>query len=611
MTKNSHVLQHVPRQRCFGCAACQSICAQSAIQMSEDAEGFLYPHLDESLCEACGLCLTTCPALHHSENKSIPKAYYACVNRDIPTYAQSSSGAVFPALAKTILARGGVVFGAGFTNEHNKLYVKHHRAETWSQVSILQGSKYVQSPIGQILPQVLQQLCHTIVLFCGTPCQINAVQRLAQQHANLYCLEVVCYGVASPKCYDKYLQTLGNVTQFSFRERVENKGNRFISYTVDGTKKIIPHSLSSFMRLFFENIILRPSCHSCPYTKNERGADITLADLHNTQKKYLNITNNNIASAISINTKKGQELWESVQAEFDFEPTTLSENEQPRLLSPTMASPKREDFMLALNNLPYDQLIDKFIQPSENNKRNLLEQLRMRRNPKSNPQTLEKPNPPHVSVLITCHNYANYLEECIESVLAQSYTNYEIVLVDNASTDNTKEIAQKYPTVRYIYEPKLGVSIARNTALRAALGNYIAFLDADDYWPQNRLSALVPLAEELYPQKTIACGMIHNFFHGQEVKNMPLAHIMLAKSKGEFHALSVIHKNFFANHGVFNENLHYAEDTDLFKRLKLQGINYINYEGIVLHRRLHAQNISLTLRQTSIVNAYRTKHKQR
>ena len=86
-----------------------------------------------------------------------------------------------------------------------------------------------------------------------------------------------------------------------------------------------------------------------------------------------------------------------------------------------------------------------------------------------------------ISVIIPCFNDGNYLHEAIESVLAQSYKNVEIIVIDDGSTDNTKLVVQKFPQIKYIYQANQGVSSARNAGIFHSGGDYICFLDADDW----------------------------------------------------------------------------------------------------------------------------------
>jgi len=86
---------------------------------------------------------------------------------------------------------------------------------------------------------------------------------------------------------------------------------------------------------------------------------------------------------------------------------------------------------------------------------------------------------PLVSIIITSYNYGRYLSEAIESVLKQTYQNIEIIVVDDGSTDNTKNIAKRYP-VRYFYQANQGVATARNNGIKRSDGEFFLCLDADD-----------------------------------------------------------------------------------------------------------------------------------
>lgn len=95
-----------------------------------------------------------------------------------------------------------------------------------------------------------------------------------------------------------------------------------------------------------------------------------------------------------------------------------------------------------------------------------------------------------VSVIINCHNSDHYLKEAIQSVYSQSYDKWEIIFWDNASTDSSKKIALSFDDkVRYFYQKdKTNLGTARNRAIQKASGEYIAFLDADDYWHKHKLT---------------------------------------------------------------------------------------------------------------------------
>jgi len=104
---------------------------------------------------------------------------------------------------------------------------------------------------------------------------------------------------------------------------------------------------------------------------------------------------------------------------------------------------------------------------------------------------------PTVSVIIPTYNRANLITDTINSVLSQTYKNYEIIIIDDGSTDNTKEVLSPYMNkIAYIYQDNQGASAARNTGIRYAKGEYIAFLDSDDLWLPFKLEKQVKILKK-------------------------------------------------------------------------------------------------------------------
>ena len=117
---------------------------------------------------------------------------------------------------------------------------------------------------------------------------------------------------------------------------------------------------------------------------------------------------------------------------------------------------------------------------------------------------------PKVSVLIPAYNSADFLPQAVESVLAQSFQDYEIVIVDDGSTDQTAALAQEFARrnggrIRYIHQENQGVSAARNALVQQAQGELVSFLDADDYWAPNHLNLGVQILND--DAKT---GLVHS-----------------------------------------------------------------------------------------------------
>ena len=123
-----------------------------------------------------------------------------------------------------------------------------------------------------------------------------------------------------------------------------------------------------------------------------------------------------------------------------------------------------------------------------------------------------------VSIIIATYNRSKLLKECIESLLAQTYPNIEIIVVDDGSTDDTqatiKEIAQKHNNVRYYSRPHLGAPATRNFGLTKATGEFVSFFDSDDLWPPNYIETMVK-SLQANPDFDVVYSKIMNLIDGE------------------------------------------------------------------------------------------------
>ena len=104
-----------------------------------------------------------------------------------------------------------------------------------------------------------------------------------------------------------------------------------------------------------------------------------------------------------------------------------------------------------------------------------------------------------VTVYITNHNYGKYIKKSIDSVLSQTYKNFELIIIDDGSTDNSKEIIEKYKNdikVTIVYQKNKGLNVTNNIAIKLSKGKYIVRLDADDYFDENALLVMVNKMEK-------------------------------------------------------------------------------------------------------------------
>jgi glycosyltransferase involved in cell wall biosynthesis len=192
---------------------------------------------------------------------------------------------------------------------------------------------------------------------------------------------------------------------------------------------------------------------------------------------------------------------------------------------------------------------------------------------------------PLVSVIIPVFNGERFLREAVESVLAQQYSSIEIIVVDDGSTDGTANVAQSLPeTVRYFYQTNQGPAAARNRGIEQAQGSLIAFADADDLWPADKLELQLPyLIKE--SAVDIVLGRIQQVFlsEAQEIAE-PAFSVNLGSA--------IIRKSVFERVGLFDETMRYSEDVDWFMRARESGAEIVTIDAVTLLYRQHEENMT-------------------
>ncbi len=199
---------------------------------------------------------------------------------------------------------------------------------------------------------------------------------------------------------------------------------------------------------------------------------------------------------------------------------------------------------------------------------------------------------PLISVLIPAYNAGKYIKQAIDSVFLQNYENIEIIVVDDGSEDNTKENVTSYPSVKYISQEHQGISVSRNNCLQNATGDYIAFLDADDYWLAGKLNAQLKYFN-CNPKCQLVFTACEHFVENEELKNSKMVRDEMEFGKDFKFAIqsALIKKEIFKNYGNFMTQLPIKEDTEFFYRVKFYGVNVNHFiDKVYCMRRLHTKN---------------------
>jgi glycosyltransferase involved in cell wall biosynthesis len=216
---------------------------------------------------------------------------------------------------------------------------------------------------------------------------------------------------------------------------------------------------------------------------------------------------------------------------------------------------------------------------------------------------------PRVSVVITCYNYARYLAQSIESVLSQTYQDYEIIVVNDGSTDDTDEVVSGYLSdsrIQYISQANMGQAGAKNAGIERSTGECVAFLDADDFWHKDKLEKQLPLLsnEKVGVVYTVAQ---HVDEIGRHVNSKPTRKYLRPKSGFVYKDLlfdnfvpfssSIVRKRCLEVCGLFDETLSMGIDWDLWLRISPRyEFCYVD-EALLFYRVGHTGQMSKNIEE--------------
>jgi glycosyltransferase involved in cell wall biosynthesis len=212
---------------------------------------------------------------------------------------------------------------------------------------------------------------------------------------------------------------------------------------------------------------------------------------------------------------------------------------------------------------------------------------------------------PEVSVIISTYNFGHYLTETIQSVLAQTFQDFELIIVDDGSIDHTRQIVAGFgDAVRYIYQENQGYAAARNTAIRQSAGSLIAFLDADDVWLPHKLELQTNYFAR-HPEVGVVSANCYFMDATSRVtgamarKPQPTGWIferLLLTGNFILTPTVAVRRRCFAEAGLFDESLRTTADWDLWLRFSRKYLfGYLDQP--VAKYRLHDANMHKNVRR--------------
>lgn len=351
---------------CCGCNACGDICPTSAIDFVTDKEGFWYPKVNLDKCINCSLCEKTCPMLHKADGVNrydVPLVYAAYANNE-NIRIDSTSGGIFSILALEGYKEKSYVGGAVYNEDYT---VMQTVTDNPTDLDNLRSSKYLQSNASGVYKEIRGLLKKDKkVLFCGTPCQIQALYRFLgnKDYENLTTVDFICRGVNSPKAFLSYMKMLetqfgSKATKIKFKAKKWGWHRFSMRVNFANGKE---YCKDRYHDLFFIGYLqsgnfTRPSCYECPFKGFPQKSDITLADFWGIENIDKTMDQDKGTSLVMVNSSKGEKLFDVIKPEVTFKQFTM---EDARRGNPAMDSSlqnvgtNRDKFFNDLDKYPFD-----------------------------------------------------------------------------------------------------------------------------------------------------------------------------------------------------------------------------------------------------------------
>lgn len=197
-----------------------------------------------------------------------------------------------------------------------------------------------------------------------------------------------------------------------------------------------------------------------------------------------------------------------------------------------------------------------------------------------------------VSTIIPVYNGEEFLARAIESVWAQNYRPLEVIVVDDGSSDGTASVARRWPEVRYLYQPNQGHGTAKNTGIARARGEYLAFLDADDWWKPEKLRLQVERLRSHPEAGYVICHARYVLECG--ATNLPglKPELLQQPSPAFLPSALLVRRTTLATVGVFDPAFKDGNDSDWFFRAQDLGFPKMILPEVLLYRSIHGGNQS-------------------
>ncbi|MEG0314772.1 MAG: Coenzyme F420 hydrogenase/dehydrogenase, beta subunit C-terminal domain [Erysipelotrichaceae bacterium] len=356
--------------QCLGCSACSNVCPNGSASIKLNDKGFYEAVINDETCLKCNLCYNACSIVSSGNSSGsdslLANKFFSAKNKNLYEQKSSASGGVSSGLAKIVIGKGGVVYGAAYSD----LKVKTIRIDKMNDIEEIKGSKYVQSFLGDIFMKVKSDLERgVLVLFTGLPCQLFGLKVfLKKDYSNLITCQLICHGVSSVKFYNNYINYLETkykekVEAINFRgKEIEGWSNANIKIKFVNKEKQLLKLLgqTSFGIAYSKCLNISENCFKCKYLYSTE-ADFTLGDYWGCSSEVID---ENGLSLIIVNGDKAEKL---LYKQNVIEYKLLNEHEKnlaitgnPRLVKGRNIPSNYFEFQKDMEKLDFKKLIKKY-----------------------------------------------------------------------------------------------------------------------------------------------------------------------------------------------------------------------------------------------------------
>lgn len=286
---------------------------------------------------------------------------YAVKHKNDKIRMDSRSGGFFTSISDFILSEDGVIYGCVLDSDFNAVHI---RATSFKERDRMRGSKYIQSNMGDTFKQVRQDLiAGKKVLFSGTSCQVaGLIKYIGGNDPNLFCVDIVCHGVPSPKVFHSYLEwqekkAKSRCVGFDFRNKKDFGWKAHVETLEFANGERVNSEI--FKNIFFSDHCLRPSCYACHYKSTIHPGDITIADYWGIDSAAPDFNDNKGVSLVLVNNNNAKKLFERL-TDIEFRECRIEDSMQPALISPCSAPNDRGQFWKDFENRKFSFIAAKY-----------------------------------------------------------------------------------------------------------------------------------------------------------------------------------------------------------------------------------------------------------